>query len=95
VKARALPTDPTQVELEVIDTGEGIPAAGLPHVFDRFRRLDRSRTRETGGTGLGLAIARSLVEAHGGKIGVESQVGCGSRFWVTLPASNTMATQAK
>jgi two-component system sensor histidine kinase BaeS len=52
----------------VADTGEGIPAADLPHVFERFYRADRSRSRERGGSGLGLSIAKALVEAHGGHI---------------------------
>ena len=69
----------------VADTGEGIPADDLPHVFDRFWRGERSRSRDHGGSGLGLAIARQLVEAQGGRIGVESEVGRGSRFWFTLP----------
>jgi two-component system OmpR family sensor kinase len=80
----------------VADTGEGIPPEDLPHVFDRFWRADRSRARETAGpstgsgrgSGLGLAIARHLVQAHGGEMGVESEVGQGSRFWFTLPVAS-------
>ena len=60
------------VILSVADTGEGIPAADLPHVFERFYRADRSRSRERGGSGLGLSIAKALVEAHGGRIWLES-----------------------
>lgn len=75
------------VEVSVIDTGEGIPAEHLPNVFERFYRADKSRTRATGGSGLGLTIARRLVEAHGGKIGVQSEVGEGSRFYFTVPVS--------
>jgi signal transduction histidine kinase len=71
----------------VADTGPGIPADQLPHVFDRFWRADPSRSREQGGSGLGLAIARKLIEAHGGVIGVESTHGRGSRFWFELPAA--------
>ena len=69
----------------VRDTGAGIASQDIPHVFDRFYRTDKSRTRATGGTGLGLAIAKAWVEAMGGKLGVESQEGQGSTFWFTLP----------
>ena len=75
------------VVFEVRDTGAGIAAADLPHVFERFWRADRSRLREQGGSGLGLAIARQIVEAHGGRIGAESQPGQGSRFWFSLPVA--------
>ncbi len=75
----------TFVEVNVIDTGEGIPSEDLPNVFERFYRVDKSRTRATGGSGLGLTIARRLVEAHGGDIGVESEAGKGSRFFFTIP----------
>jgi signal transduction histidine kinase len=73
------------LEIVVDDTGEGILAEDLPNVFERFYRVDKSRARATGGAGLGLAIAKSLVEAHGGKIEVRSQEGKGSRFSFTLP----------
>ena len=75
----------TWLEIAVDDTGEGIPAEDLPNVFERFYRVDKSRTRATGGAGLGLAIAKSLVEAHGGKIEVRSEEGKGSHFSFTLP----------
>jgi len=75
------------VEISVEDTGEGIPAEDLPNVFERFYRVDKSRTRATGGTGLGLVIAKSLVEAHHGTIVVESELGKGSRFSFTIPVS--------
>ena len=78
------------VLLQVSDTGQGIAAADLPHVFERFWRADRSRSRDQGGSGLGLAIAKQLVEAHGGQIGVESQVGAGSQFWFALPAAEAI-----
>ena len=73
------------VEVRVNDTGEGIPAKDLPNIFERFYRVDKSRTRATGGSGLGLTIARRLVEAHGGKIEVQSEPGKGSRFSFTVP----------
>jgi two-component system sensor histidine kinase BaeS len=69
----------------VADTGEGIPAEDLPHVFDRFRRVDPSRTRTTGGTGLGLAIVRQIVEAHGGQVGIESVVDQGTTVTIRIP----------
>ena len=79
--------DDSGLRVEVADTGTGISAEDLPHVFDRFWRAEKSRSRQTGGSGLGLAIVRKLVEAHGGRVGVESVVGSGSVFWVRLPAS--------
>jgi heavy metal sensor kinase len=69
----------------VTDTGIGIPADDLPHVFDRFYRVDRARSRELGGTGLGLAIARWIADMHGGAIDAASELGRGSRFEVRLP----------
>jgi len=72
-------------ELRVADDGRGIPAESLPHIFERFRRVDASRSRHTGGAGLGLAIVRQTVEAHGGTIAVTSEVGKGTVFVVRLP----------
>jgi two-component system, OmpR family, sensor kinase len=71
--------------LVVIDTGDGIPAEDLPWIFDRFYRVDKSRSRANGRTGLGLAICRSIVEAHHGKLTVLSEPGAGSTFSVGLP----------
>jgi signal transduction histidine kinase len=74
-----------QIELRVQDTGEGIPAEHLPLIFERFYRVDQSRTRATGGAGLGLAIVRQLVEAQGGQVSAHSQVGQGTTMQFTLP----------
>jgi heavy metal sensor kinase len=69
----------------ITDTGIGIPAEDIPFIFERFYRVDKSRSRAEGGSGLGLAICRHIAEAHSGKIEVESQVGTGSTFLVWLP----------
>jgi signal transduction histidine kinase len=76
------------VKVSVTDTGEGIPAEELPNIFERFYRVDKSRARTTGGYGLGLTIAKRLVEAHGGKIEVQSELGKSSRFTFTVPVSS-------
>ena len=73
----------------VRDNGVGIPPEDQEHIFDRFYRVDKARSRETGGTGLGLSIVRQLVSMHGGRISVESQPGQGSCFTVTLPKNGT------
>lgn len=73
--------------VSVSDTGSGIPPEALPHIFDRFFRADRSRSRTDGGTGLGLAIAKQLVEAHNGRIWATSQPGQGTQVTFTLPVS--------
>lgn len=73
------------VEVAVSDTGYGIPSEHLPYIFDRFYRADPSRARTTGGRGIGLAIVKQLVEAHGGSVWVQSEVGKGSTFTFTLP----------
>ncbi len=75
------------VVFEVADTGIGIPESDQQRIFERFYRVDAARSREAGGTGLGLSIAKHLVEAHGGRIWVESQVGRGSRFFFTIPVA--------
>ncbi|MBE8518859.1 HAMP domain-containing histidine kinase [Amycolatopsis sp. H6(2020)] len=76
-----------EVTLAVADTGTGIAAEDLPHVFDRFWRAEKSRSRQTGGSGLGLAIVRHLVQAHDGTVVAESEVDTGSTFTVRLPVS--------
>ena len=78
------------VEIAVRDSGIGIPPNELPRIFERFYRVDRARSREMGGTGLGLSIVKHIVEAHGGSVSVESQVGKGSRFVVTLPKRSSL-----
>jgi len=75
--------------MEVIDTGIGIPAAALPHVFERFFRVDEARSRKVDGAGLGLAIVRSICVAHGGQAQVDSVENRGSRFRVELPLAAT------
>ena len=71
--------------LIVADTGEGIAPEHLPHLFERFYRVDSARTRESGGTGLGLAICKSIAEAHGGTIEIESCPGKGTTVTVRIP----------
>ena len=76
---------PVDVLVSVANTGEEIPAADLPHIFERFYRVEKSRDRAHGGAGIGLAIVRQLVEAAGGSVGAESGEGT-TRFWFSLPA---------
>jgi len=78
--------------IQVSDTGQGIPARELSRVFERFYRVDKARARQTGGTGLGLAIVRHVAEAHGGTVGVDSELGRGSTFTVSLPVTGPPAT---
>ena len=77
--------DGVEVTFTVSDTGIGIPQADQPRIFERFYRVDVARSREVGGTGLGLSISKHLVEVHGGRIWVESEVGQGSQFHFTVP----------
>jgi len=73
------------VRIEVSDTGVGIPAEALPRVFDRFFRVDKSRSQASGGTGLGLAIVQSITLLHGGNVEIASKVGRGTQVTLRLP----------
>ena len=73
------------VRMHVRDTGAGIPPENVPHIFEKFFQADNQASASAKGTGLGLAIARTIVTAHGGTIGVESGVGLGTTFSITLP----------
>ena len=70
---------------QVRDNGIGIPQEQQSRVFERFYRVSKSRSRETGGTGLGLAITKEIVDAHGGQIWVESELGKGTSTWIRIP----------
>jgi signal transduction histidine kinase len=75
--------------LTVRDTGVGIPYGDLPHVFERFYVADRSRARDSAGTGLGLSIVKQIVEAHGGTVSADSELGFGATFTCVFPASRS------
>jgi signal transduction histidine kinase len=82
----SLATQADLIQMNITDTGSGIPGEHLPHVFDRFYRADPARTRQTGGSGLGLAVTRAIIANHGGEIAAQSDgEGKGSRFTVKLP----------
>jgi signal transduction histidine kinase len=78
-------------DLRVIDDGEGIPASALPHVFERFYRADRSRSRQSGGAGLGLSICKALVDRANGSSEVKSTIGAGTEVIVKLPLTSATA----
>jgi two-component system, OmpR family, heavy metal sensor histidine kinase CusS len=79
--------DSSSVRIEVSDTGVGIPPEALPRVFDRFFRVDRSRSQRSGGTGLGLSIVQSIASLHGGNVEIWSQPGHGTRVTLNMPVS--------
>lgn len=83
----SLDADDSEAELTVTDTGEGVPTRDIPRIFERFYRVDRARSRETGGTGLGLSIVKHVAENHGGVVEVESELGRGTTFTVRLPSA--------
>jgi two-component system phosphate regulon sensor histidine kinase PhoR len=81
----AIEKDSKEIQFSVEDNGIGIPKEDLSRIFERFYRVDKGRSKELGGTGLGLSIVKHLVQAHGGRVWVESQIGKGSTFYLTLP----------
>jgi len=80
-----------RVEICIRDNGPGIPEADLPHIFERFYRVDKGRSRDKGGTGLGLSIVKHIVQLHGGQVRVESKLGQGTAFYFTIPVRSTSA----
>ncbi|MFY9676724.1 MAG: ATP-binding protein, partial [Terriglobales bacterium] len=87
VVGAAIPGHPKGIEFYVRDFGAGISSEHLPRLFERFYRVDKARSRESGGTGLGLAIAKHIMRAHGGSIRADSELGHGSTFAFTLPTA--------
>jgi signal transduction histidine kinase len=79
--------DATTIRIEVSDTGEGIPREALPKVFDRFYRVDKSRSQASGGTGLGLSIVQSIMVLHGGSVEISSEPGQGTCVTLHIPAA--------
>jgi two-component system phosphate regulon sensor histidine kinase PhoR len=77
----------------VKDSGPGIAAEHLPRLAERFYRVDRSRSRETGGTGLGLAITKHVMQRHGGELRIQSELGKGSTFMLLMPLSRVITQQ--
>ena len=81
------------MEISVADTGIGIPSHDLPRLTERFYRVDKARSRELGGTGLGLAIVKHIVQAHGGRLRIDSEVGRGTCVYVDLPNAESRAAE--
>jgi two-component system phosphate regulon sensor histidine kinase PhoR len=79
-----------RIQFSVADTGPGIASEHLPRLTERFYRVDRSRSRESGGTGLGLAIVKHVMQRHGGELKIESELGKGSKFTLIFPASRVI-----
>jgi len=88
VRVSAIEKDQGEIQLSIEDNGIGIPKDDIHRVFERFYRVDKGRSQELEGTGLGLSIVKHLVQAHGGKVWVESQLGKGSTFYFTLPKTD-------
>ena len=86
--------DAGTVQMYIKDTGAGIPAEDVPHLFQKFYRVDNSATRTIGGTGLGLFICRKIVELYKGRVWVESEVGKGSTFYINLPRLDTARAES-
>ena len=84
-----------KVMLRVTDNGVGIPEEDMAHLFERFYRVEKSRTQDAGGTGLGLAIAKEITEAHGGRISVESKPGMGTSVLLELPVECRLESAKK
>jgi two-component system sensor histidine kinase VicK len=83
---------PSEILIDVRDNGIGVPSEDLPHMFERFYRVEKSRTSETGGTGLGLAIAKEIIDAHGGSISIDSKLGEGTTVTMRLPVICNLKT---
>ena len=86
---------PGYIKISIIDDGVGIPEKDLERIFERFYQVEGHMTRKHGGMGLGLSVAQMMVEMHGGRIGVESEVGVGSTFSILLPSSGEQLDAAK